>query len=100
MPCPLGTTTDDSVLLINKLPTQRRISIVGDFNFDQMLPESIIRVDILIQNFNLFQHPQYSTHIHGRLFDLVFDITNSKLFLLYHHPAVITLFLVIMFIWN
>ena len=52
MPCPLGTATDEFILLINKLPTQDRISIVGDFNFDQMLPENVIRVDILIQNFN------------------------------------------------
>ena len=59
-------------LLNNELPTQHRIFIVGDFNFDQMLLKSVVKVDSLIQNFNLPQRSQYSTHIHRELLDLLF----------------------------
>ena len=38
-----------------------------------MLPEKVAKVDPFIQNFNLSQNSQYSTHPHGRLLDLVFD---------------------------
>ena len=37
MPGPLGSFIDDFILLINKLLTQHRMLIVGDFNLDQML---------------------------------------------------------------
>ena len=47
--------------------------IVDDFNRDQMLPEHVAKVNPLIQNFNLSQCSQYSTHIHGGILDLVFD---------------------------
>ena len=53
--------------------------IVGDFNLDQMLPEDVAKVDPLIQNFNLPQHSQYSTHKHGGILDLVFDTSNSNI---------------------
>ena len=52
---------------------------VGDFNLDQMLFEHVVKVDPLIQNFNLSQYSQYSTHIHGEILDLVFDASNSML---------------------
>ena len=68
-------------LLMNELPTQHKILIVGNFNLDQMLPE----------NFNLSQPSQHSTYLHGGLLDHVCDTPNSKLFLLYRHPTVITL---------
>ena len=96
MPGTLGTFTDEFILLINELPMQRRMLIVGDFNLDQMLPENVAKVDPLIQNFNL---SQCSTFIQGGLLDLAFDTSNfndvSSLlspFLLYYHRAVVTLF--------
>ena len=79
-------------LLVNELPTQHKILIVGNFNLDQMLPENVAKVDHLIQNFNLSQPSQHSTYLLGGLLDLVSDTSNSKLFLLCRHPAVITLF--------
>ena len=56
MPGPLGSFIDCFILLINELPTQQRILIVGDFNLDQMLPEYVAKVDPLIQYFNLSHH--------------------------------------------
>ena len=52
--------------------------IVDDFNRDQMLPEHVAKVNPLIQNFNLSQCSQCSTHIHGGILDLVFDTSNSN----------------------
>ena len=74
----LGSFIDDFISLINELPTQHRMLIVGDFNLDQMLPEHVAKVNPLIQNFNLSQRSQYSTHIHGGILDLVFDTSNSS----------------------
>ena len=99
IPGPLGTLIDNIILLTKELPTQNRISIVGDFNLDHMLPENVAKVDPWIQNFNLSQRSQYSTNIHGRLLDLVFDTLYSKLFLLYHHSTVIILFFIFQ-IWS
>ena len=45
MPCPLGFFISGFILLINELPIQHRILIVGDFNISQMLPEYIAKVD-------------------------------------------------------
>ena len=54
--------------------------IVVDFNLDQMLPEQTGKVDPLIQNFNLPQGSQYSTHmVHGGILDLVSDTSNSNI---------------------
>ena len=78
MPSLLGYFIDDFISVINELPTRHRILIVGDFNLDQMLPEHVAKVNPLIQNFNLSQHSQYSTHIHGGILDLVFDTSNSN----------------------
>ena len=36
----LGSFINDFILLIDELPTQHRILIVGDFNLDQMLSKS------------------------------------------------------------
>ena len=55
MPVPLRSFIGDFVSLINELPTQHRMLIVGDFNLDQMLPEHVAKVNPLIQNFNLSQ---------------------------------------------
>ena len=65
----LGTFIYDFILLIRELPTKHRILIVGDFNLDQMLPENVAKVDPLLQNCNLTQISQDSTHIHGGLLD-------------------------------
>ena len=78
MPGPLGSFKDDFILLINELPTQHRMLIVGDFNLDQTLPEHVAKFDPLIQSFNLYQHSQCSTHIHEGILDLVFDTSNSN----------------------
>ena len=77
MPVALGSSIDNFILLINELPTQHRMFTVGHFNRDQMLPEHVVKVEPLIQNFNLSQRSQYSTHIHGGILDLVFDGSNS-----------------------
>ena len=55
MPGLLGSFIGDFISLINKLPTQHRILIVGDFNLDQMLLEHVAKVNLLIENFNLSQ---------------------------------------------
>ena len=92
MPAALGSFIDDSISLINKLPTQHRMSIVSDFNLDQILPEHVARVDPLIQNFNLTQCSQYSTHIHGEYWIWYLILQIPLLFLLCGNPTVITLF--------
>ena len=46
MPGPFGTFTDDFICLINELPTQLRILMVGDFNFDQMLLENVVKLNL------------------------------------------------------
>ena len=48
--CPLGSFIDDFISLINELPRQQKMLIVGDFNLEQMLPEHVVKVDPLIQN--------------------------------------------------
>ena len=78
MPGSHGSFIDEFILLISELPIQHWMFIFDDFNFDQMLPEHIVKVDPLIQNFNLSQWSQYSTHIHGGILDLVFDASNSN----------------------
>ena len=80
IPGPFGTFIDGFILLINKLPTQHRIFIVCDFNLDEILPDNIAKVDPLIQNFNMSQRLQYSTHLHGGALNLVFDTSNSNAF--------------------
>ena len=54
MPGPFDSFVDDFILLINELPAQHRMLIVGDFNLDQILLEHVAKVDPLIQNFTLF----------------------------------------------
>ena len=78
MPGPLGSFIDDCISLINELPMQHRMLIVGDLDLDQMLPKHVAKVNPLIQNFNLSQCSQCSTHIHGGILDLVFDTSNSN----------------------
>ena len=63
MPGHPGNVIGDFILFINELPAQY-ISPTGDFNLDQMLLKNVAKVDPLIQNFDLSQLSQYSTHIH------------------------------------
>ena len=79
MPGLLSIFMDDFLLLINELPPQHRVLIVGDLNLYQMLPENVSKVNHLIQNFNLPQRSQYSAHIHGGLLDVLFDTPNFSL---------------------
>ena len=46
------------MLLINELPTQHRMLIVGNFNLDQMFAEHVAKFNPPIQNFNLSQCSQ------------------------------------------
>ena len=78
-PGPVGSFIDEFILLMNELPIQHRILIVGDFNLDQMLPENVANIAPLNQSFDLSQRSQYSTHIHGGILDLVFDSSNSNI---------------------
>ena len=55
MPGALGSFIDDFILLINELSMQHGMSVVGDFNLNQMLPEHVAKVDPLIQNFSFSQ---------------------------------------------
>ena len=41
---PLGSFIDDFILLINELPRQYSILIVGDFDLDHMLPKYVAKV--------------------------------------------------------
>ena len=58
MPGPLSSFIHDFMLLINELPTQHRMLIVGDFNLDQMFAEHVAKFNPPIQNFNLSQCSQ------------------------------------------
>ena len=78
MPGPLGTFIDDLISMINELLTQRRTLIVVYFDLNQMLHANVAKIEPLIQNFNLSQHSKYSTHIHGGILDLVFDVLSSN----------------------
>ena len=78
MPGHLGSFVGDFISLINELPTQHRMLIVGDFNLDQMLLEHVAKVNPLIQNFNLSQRSQYLARTHEGILDLVFDTSNSN----------------------
>ena len=64
-PGPVGPFIDKFILLMNDLPIQHRILIVGDFNLDEILPENVANIAALIQNFDLSQRSQYSTQIRG-----------------------------------
>ena len=80
MPGPVGSFIDDFISLINELSTQH----IGCWLLVILILIkcclSMLQVDPLIQNFNLSQRSQYSTHIHGGILDLVFDTSNSNNF--------------------
>ena len=78
MPGSLCNFIDDFILLIKEQPAQQRTLIVFYFNLYQMMPENIAKVRPFIQNFNLSQSLEYSTHMHKGLLDLGFDASNSN----------------------
>ena len=78
MPGPLSTFIDDLISTISELSAQYRAQIDGYVNLDQMLPTIVTKIEPLIQNFNLSQRSQYSTHIRGGILNLVFDTSNSN----------------------
>ena len=78
MPGPLSSFIDDSISTISELSAQYRAQIDGYVNLDQMLPTIVTKIEPLIQNFNLSQRSQYSTHIRGGILNLVFDTSNSN----------------------
>ena len=66
IPCPLGIFIDYFVLLIKKLPTIKTENWLLVILI-LMLFENAGKVDLLIQNFNLSQRSQCSTHVHEGL---------------------------------
>ena len=76
---PVGSFIDQFILLMNELPIQHRILIVGDFNLDEMLPKNVANIAPLIQSFDMSQHTQELTHVHGGILDLVFASSNSNI---------------------
>ena len=81
-PSPVGSFIDDFFLLMDELPIQLMILIVGDFNLDQMLPKNVANIAPLIQN--LSPRSQYSAHIHEGILDLVFDSSSSNIVSVLH----------------
>ena len=69
--CPPGAiysfVTDLIQLIENVLSTVNvtRILLLGDFNLDQMLQESVNKMHPLTQRFHFHQRSQYSTHVQG-----------------------------------
>ena len=69
-------TTVDSLILNDLIYGKYRIVILGDFNWDQLLPENIASFIPLCSHYSLHQRSRYSTHNRGGILDLVFD--NKK----------------------
>ena len=63
----------DQLIMENPITEEYRMLIIGDFNWDQMLPEHITSFVPLCSHYNLHQRSNYSTHIKGGILDLVFD---------------------------
>jgi hypothetical protein len=78
-PGPIGTFVTDitqaieQILRENPVSKEFRTMVLGDFNWDQMLPEHIASLTPFSSHFDLSQRSKYSTHIKGGILDLVFD---------------------------
>ena len=92
MPGPVGSFIDDFVSLTNKLLIQHRMLIVGDFNFDQMLPEHVDKVDPLIQILTYLSVLNIQLIYMGEYWIWYLILQIPILVLLCCHPTVITLF--------
>ena len=65
--------TMDQIMSENPITEEYRTMVIGDFNWDQMLPGHVESLFPFSTHFNLFQRSNYSTHIKGGILDLVFD---------------------------
>ena len=78
-PGPIGTFVENLLQSIDQFTSEifvqgnYRVIIVGDFNWDQMLPEHVRTFEPIITHFLCYQRSNYSTHIQGGILDLVFD---------------------------
>ena len=78
-PGPIGTFVDNITQTLNQILRENPISgefrtmVIGDFNWDQMLPEHVRTLIPFSSHFNLYQRSNYSTHIKGGILDLVYD---------------------------
>ena len=67
-------------LLMNELSIQHRFLTVGDFNLDQLLPDNVANIAILIK-YSKFQSVTAFAifNITREILDLVFDSSNSNI---------------------
>ena len=78
-PGPIGNFVFTLIQVIDQLLSEYPINapyrtiIMGDFNWDQMLPEHVSTFAPFSSHFNLHQRSNYSTHNKGGILDLVFD---------------------------
>ena len=66
-PGPVGSFIDQFILLMNELPIQHRILIVGDFIFDQMLPKNVANTAPLIQSFDVSAFTIFNSCTRGNI---------------------------------
>ena len=62
---------------IEALPSEYRKVIVGDFNLDLRLQDNNDLIEYYCNQLDMVQKVDYTTHIHGGILDLVFDINGS-----------------------
>ena len=78
-PGPIGNFVRNLIAVLDRLVTENPIGseyrtlVIGDFNWDQMLPQHVSSLLPFSTYFNLHQRSNYSTHIQGGILDLVFD---------------------------
>ena len=78
-PGPIGTfvntfiQTIDQILADEPIQGNYRTLILGDFNWDQMLPQHVVSFNPFILHFRCHQRSNYTTHGKGGILDLVFD---------------------------
>ena len=78
-PGPIGNFVTVLIQVIDQLLSEYpihapyRTIVLGDFNWDQMLPQHVSTFAPFSSHFNLHQRSNYSTHIKGGILDLVFD---------------------------
>lgn len=76
-PGPIGNFANNLMEVLDhfvaELHGEYRMIIIGDFNWDQMLPQHVSLFVPFSSHFSLHQRSNYSTHIKGGILDLVFD---------------------------
>ena len=78
-PGPIGSFVNgliqamDQIMTENPISKEFRTMVIGDFNWDQILPKHVTSLNPFSSRFNLHQRSNYSTHIKGGILDLVFD---------------------------